>query len=82
MFFKQTASLKLNDAVLQKALKNAKGKFVDGRAASVATIDNWEDIRTHAAALRDRAIHNLDAYLIEFKKCNAARRSCALGRNG
>ncbi len=68
MFFKQTASLKLNDAVLQKALKNAKGKFVDGRAASVATIDNWEAIRTHAAALRDRVIDNLDAYLIEFEQ--------------
>ena len=77
MFFKQTASLKLNDAVLQKALKNAKGKFVDGRAASVATIDNWEDIRTHAAALRDRAIHNLDAYLIEFEK-NATRRGAVV----
>ena len=68
MFFKQTASVKLNDAVLQKALKNAKGKFVDGRAASVATIDNWEAIRTHAAALRDRVIDSLDAYLIEFEQ--------------
>lgn len=73
MFFKETASLKLNDAVLQKAMKKAKGKFVDGRAASVATIDNWEAIRTHAAALRDRAIANLDAYLIEFE-ANAIRR--------
>ena len=68
MFFKQTASVKLNDAVLQKALKNAKGKFVDGRAASVATIDNWEAIRTHAAAMRDRVIDSLDAYLIEFEQ--------------
>lgn len=73
MFFKETASLKLNDAVLQKAMKKAKGKFVDGRAESVATIDNWEAIRTHAAALRDRAIANLDAYLIEFE-ANAIRR--------
>ncbi len=77
MFFKQTASVKLNDAVLQKALKNAKGKFVDGRAASVATIDNWEDIRTHAADLRDRVIHNLDAYLIEFEK-KATRRGAVV----
>ncbi len=73
MFFKETASLKLNDAVLQRAMKKAKGKFVDGRAASVATIDNWEAIRTYAAALRDRAIANLDAYLIEFE-ANAIRR--------
>ena len=72
MHFKQTASTKLNDAVLQKALKKSKGKFVDGRALGVAEIDNWEDIRTYAAALRNRVIDNLDAYLIEFER-NAIR---------
>ena len=77
MFFKQTASVKLNDAVLQTAMKKAKGKFVDGRADSVATIDNWEEIRTYAAALRDRAIDNLDAYLLEFEK-NAQRRGAVV----
>ena len=77
MFFKETASRKLNDAVLQTALKKAKGKFVDGRAASVATIDNWEDIRTYAAAMRDRVIDNLDAYLLEFEK-NAQRRGAVV----
>ena len=77
MFFKETASLKLNDAVLQTALKKAKGKFVDGRAVSVATIDNWEDIRTYAAAMRDRVIDNLDAYLLEFEK-NAQRRGAVV----
>ena len=73
MHFKQTASAKLNDAVLQTALKKSKGKFVDGRALGVAQIDNWEDIRTYAAALRDRVIDNLDAYLLEFER-NAIRR--------
>ena len=73
MHFKQTASAKLNDAVLQTALKKSKGKFVDGRAHGVAQIDNWEDIRTYAAALRDRVIDNLDAYLLEFER-NAIRR--------
>ncbi len=77
MFFKQTASTKLNDAVLQTALKKAKGKFVDGRAASVATIDNWEDIRSYAAAMRDRVIGNLDAYLLEFEQ-NATRRGAVV----
>ena len=73
MHFKQTASDKLNDAVLQNAMKKAKGKFVDGRAKGVAEVDNWEAIRTHAAALRNRVIDNLDAYLIEFER-NAIRR--------
>ena len=73
MHFKQTASEKLNDAVLQNAMKKAKGKFVDGRAKGVAEVDNWEAIRTYAAALRNRVIDNLDAYLIEFER-NAERR--------
>ncbi len=77
MHFKQTASTKLNDAVLQKALKKSKSKFVDGRALGVAEVDNWEDIRTYAAALRDRVIDNLDAYLIEFER-NAIRRGAQL----
>ena len=68
MHFKQTASTKLNDAVLQTALKKSKGKFVDGRALGVAQIDNWEDIRTFAAAMRDQVIDNLDAYLLEFER--------------
>ena len=73
MHFKQTASQKLNDAVLQTAMKKAKGKFVDGRAAAVAEVDAWQDIRTYAAALRDRVIANLDAYLLEFEKNATAR---------
>jgi L-lactate dehydrogenase complex protein LldF len=73
MHFKATASQKLNDAVLQTAMKKAKGKFVDGRAAAVAEIDAWQDIRTHAAALRDKVIANLDAYLLEFEANAIAR---------
>lgn len=73
MHFKATASGKLNDAVLQGAMKKAKGKFVDGRAAAVAEIDVWQPMRTHAAALRDLTIANLDAYLLEFE-ANATRR--------
>lgn len=73
MHFKATASTKLNDAVLQTALKKSKSKFVDGRAAAVAEVDVWQDIRTHAAALRDRVIANLDAYLLEFEQNAMAR---------
>ena len=73
MFFKQTASMKLNDPVLQAALQKAKGKFVDGRARSLVDLDNFEDIRTAAAAIRDRCLANLDAYLLEFE-ANAIRR--------
>jgi L-lactate dehydrogenase complex protein LldF len=77
MFFKENTAVKLGDAVLQKAMKHSRGKFVDGRAASVAKIDNWEDLRTHAAAMRDRVIANLDAYLLEFE-ANAIRRGAVV----
>jgi L-lactate dehydrogenase complex protein LldF len=73
MFFKRTASIKLDDAVLQHNMKKARSKFVDGRAKGMLDLDNLEDIRTAAAAIRDRALANLDAYLIEFER-NAVRR--------
>jgi L-lactate dehydrogenase complex protein LldF len=73
MFFKRTASMKLDDPVLQRNMKTAKGKFVDGRAKGVREVDNWEDLRTHAAALRDRTLANLDAYLVEFERNAIAR---------
>ena len=73
MFFKETASLKLNDPVLQQALKKAKGKFVDKRAEAILELDDFQAVRTHAAALRDRCLANLDAYLLEFE-ANAIRR--------
>ncbi len=72
MFFKKTASMKLDDAALQKNIKRGKG-FVDNRARVVHEIDDWEAIRDHAARLRDRALADLDAYLVEFER-NAVRR--------
>ena len=77
MFFKETASMKLDDAVLQNNLRKAKGKFVDGRAKAIAGIENWDAIRTHAAALRDRALNDLSAYLVEFER-NATRRGAVV----
>jgi L-lactate dehydrogenase complex protein LldF len=77
MFFKRNASMKLDDPVLQGNMRRAKGKFVDGRARAVVEIDNWEALRTHAAALRDRAIADLDAYLVEFER-NATRRGATV----
>jgi L-lactate dehydrogenase complex protein LldF len=73
MHFKATASHKLNDAVLQASLIKARSKFVDGRAAAVAEVEVWQEIRSHAAALRDHVIANLDAYLLEFEANATAR---------
>jgi len=73
MNFKAVASGKLSDANLQSALKRLQGNFVRGRADRVAELGNYEEIRSAAAAIRDRALADLDAYLEEFERNAVAR---------
>ena len=73
MHFKARAGEKLADAKLQAALSKLQGNFVRGRAERVAELDNFEELRTHAAAIRDRALNNLDVYLEAFEKNATAR---------
>ncbi len=73
MHFKATASVKLRNANLQAALQRLQGNFVRGRAERVAELGNYEEIRTAAAAIRDRALANLDLYLAEFERNAVAR---------
>jgi len=71
--FRQTARIKLADPRLQAALKKLQSNFVKGRAERVAELDNFEEIRDAAAAIRDHALAHLDAYLEEFEKNATAR---------
>jgi L-lactate dehydrogenase complex protein LldF len=71
--FKQTARVKLADPRLQAALKKLQSNFVKGRADRIAELDNFEEIRDAAAAIRDRALARLDAYLEEFERNATAR---------
>src|SRR3970040_2215617 len=73
MNFKARAGEKLADVKLQAALRKLQGNFVKGRADRVAELDNFEDIRNAAAAIRDRALANLDVYLEEFESNATAR---------
>lgn len=73
MHFKARASAKLSDASLQAALAKLQTNFVRHRAQRVAELDNFEAIRDAAAAIRDRAIANLDVYLEEFERNATAR---------
>src|SRR5258705_6084022 len=73
MHFKARVGGKLADVKLQAALKKLQSNFVKGRADRVAEVDNFEELRTHAAAIRDRALNNLDVYLEEFEKNATAR---------
>lgn len=73
MHFRTTAGNKLADVKLQAALRKLQGNFVKGRADRITELDNFEDIRDAAAAIRDRALANLDVYLEEFEKNATAR---------
>ena len=73
MHFKARAGGKLADANLQGALRKLQSNFVKGRADRVAELDNFDAIRNAAAAIRDRALANLDLYLEEFEKNATAR---------
>jgi L-lactate dehydrogenase complex protein LldF len=73
MHFKATAGVKLSDANLQAALKRLQGNFVRGRAERVAEMGNYEEVRAAAAAIRDRALADLDLYLEEFERNATAR---------
>ena len=69
--FKARAHDKLNDAKLQRAMKNFN--LAGARARGVADLENLEDIRTTAAAIRDRALASLDVWLARFEQ-EATRR--------
>ena len=71
--FKPRAAQKLADANLQSALKKLQGNFVKGRADRVAELEDFPAIRDAAAAIRDRAVRNLDHYLEEFERNATAR---------
>lgn len=73
MHFKARAREKLADRNLQNALNKLQGNFVRGRAQRVAALDNFDDIRDAAAAIRERVLAELDIYLEEFERNAKAR---------
>lgn len=64
--FDQNAKAALADAHLRGALKNATSLFGERRKAAVASLPNWEDLRTEARAIKDEVLSHLDRYLEEF----------------
>jgi len=66
--FKRRAPGKLADDNLQAALRKLQGNFVRGRAERVAELDRFPEIRDAAAAIRERAIADLDVYLEQFER--------------
>jgi L-lactate dehydrogenase complex protein LldF len=77
MHFKPRAKERLADPHLREALDGLKSRFVPGRAAAIAELDNFEEIREAAARIRQHALEHLDFYLEEFER-NATRRGAVV----
>ncbi|MEO8038497.1 MAG: LutB/LldF family L-lactate oxidation iron-sulfur protein [Betaproteobacteria bacterium] len=69
--FKARAHDKLNDAKIQRAMKNFN--LAAARTRGVADLENLEDIRTAAASIRDHSLARLDLWLERFEQ-EATRR--------
>ncbi|MEX0958732.1 MAG: LutB/LldF family L-lactate oxidation iron-sulfur protein [Burkholderiales bacterium] len=65
--FKQSASRKLADPNLQKALMGMKGRLATARARAVLELDNFEQIREEAAQIRDHGLAHMDLYLEQWE---------------
>src|SRR6185437_7122201 len=73
--FEQKIHTTLENANLQLALYANTGRLKDNRTASVAesALPDYQELRTHAHALKRHTIDNLDHYLEEFERSVNAR---------
>lgn len=71
--FDRNAREALADVQLRGALHNATSLFGIRRRAAAASLNNWEDLRTHARTIKDDVLNNLDRYLEQFVS-NAEKR--------
>jgi L-lactate dehydrogenase complex protein LldF len=64
--FDENAKAALADVQLRGALRNATSLFGKRRLEAARGLDNWEDLRTHARAIKDEVLLHLDRYLETF----------------
>jgi L-lactate dehydrogenase complex protein LldF len=73
--FDENAKAALGDVQLRGALRNATSLFGTRRLAAARSLDNWEQLRTKARAIKDAVLLHLDEYLNEFvanaERCGA-----------
>src|ERR1043165_5524302 len=71
--FSENAKAALQDVQLRGALRHATTVFGRKRLHAAASLDNWEELRSEARAIKDDVLLHLDRYLETFVE-NAARR--------
>ncbi len=75
--FDENAKAALADAQLRGALRNATSLFGKRRLEAARGLDNWEDLRTYARAIKDEVLLHLDRYLETFV-ANAEQRGAVV----
>jgi L-lactate dehydrogenase complex protein LldF len=71
--FDQNAKAALADMQLRGALRNATSLFGERRLTAARSLNNWEDLRTQARAIKDEVLLHLDVYLEQFVRNAEAR---------
>src|SRR5438876_9580759 len=64
--FDANARAALANTQLRGALRNATSLFGARRLEAARSLDNWEELRTQARAIKDETLLHLDQYLEEF----------------
>ena len=64
--FAENAKVALQDAQLRGALRHATTLFGKLRRDAAARLSNWEELRSHARAIKDDVLLHLDQYLETF----------------
>lgn len=64
--FDRNAKAALNDAQLRGALRNLANTFGERRKTAITTVENWEDLREKARAIKEETLLHLDVYLEKF----------------
>ena len=71
--FPEAARAALADTQLRANLAHATATIRAKRAAVVAEVDDWEELRTTGAAIKDNTLLHLDEHLLELEAALAAR---------
>jgi L-lactate dehydrogenase complex protein LldF len=65
--FPEAAEAALANGQLRRNLANATGTIRAKRAAVVAEVDDWHELRASAAAIKDEVLAHLDSYLLQLE---------------
>ena len=71
--FPEAARAALGNTQLRQNLAHATGTIRGKRAAVVAEVDDWEELRLAGAEIKDRTLRHLDEYLLQLEASLQAR---------